>query len=241
MAPLQALAAEYGIALLEDAAHGLFGTYRQRSLGTFGTLGTYSFDALKNVSCGEGGALLINDPDLTGAVEVAYQRGTNKSEFLRGQSDHYEWLGSGGNYSPSELQAAFLLGQLEGAEQIQDRRRQIWQQYQEGLAAWAEAEHAQLPVCPPDCVPAYHLFFLLLKTAADRPRMIQHLADSGIASAFHFMPLHQSPGGQRFQTRSDVCTVATDVSARLLRLPLYPVLSDQDVERVITAVCAFRT
>lgn len=235
---LQRLAAERGLALIEDAAHGLFGRLAGRALGTFGSLGTLSFDALKNVSCGEGGALILSDESLSEAVEVAFERGTNRARFVRGEVDSYLWLGAGGHFAPSELQAACLLGQLEGADAIQHRRAAIWQGYQQDLADWAAAREVQLPGEPADALPACHLYYLMLPHPELRQRLSAHLAERGIASAFHYQPLHASPGGRTL--RSADCQVAARAGACLLRLPLYPGLGEREYERVVDAVCAFR-
>jgi dTDP-4-amino-4,6-dideoxygalactose transaminase len=224
---------ETGIPLVEDAAHALFGQYKGRALGSLGILGALSFDYAKNVTCGEGGALLVNDIALLESAETAYQRGTNRARLLRGESTRYEWLGPGGNYSTSELQAAYLCAQLEGARAMQERRARIWATYKAGLCEWASARGVTLPSCPPDCLPAYHLFFLIYPDARSRDATIRFLGRHGIAAAFHYLPLHMSPAARLLGATSRDCPVAARLSERLLRIPFHPGLSDDDVRRVI--------
>lgn len=237
MEPLLKIAAKYGIHIIEDAAHGLFGTHRGKPLGTIGSLGAFSFDFAKNVTCGEGGALVVNDPALIESAEIIYHRGTNRGLFMRGIIEKYEWIGAGGNYSPSELQTAFLLGQLEGSDHIQQRRKEITTEYELHLRDWALENEVCLPVYPDYCDSAYHLFYILLKTLDDRTLLIKHLAARGVSSSYHYMPLHLAPAGRQFRAAS--CNVAEDISTRLLRLPLHPGMTDEDVQYVISAVTSF--
>lgn len=239
MDALLELSVKYRIPLIEDNAHGLFGQYNGRKLGTMGALGALSFDYAKNLICGEGGALLINEPDLADVAEVIYQRGTNRAQLLRGQAVMYEWVGAGGNYSPSELQAAFLRAQLEGWQQIQERRRWLWQTYQEYLGDWAQENCVTLPFCSENCDPAYHLFYIILPSALDRNEAIIHLRKRGVDSAFHYLPLHLSPAGRGFGGDAGLCPVVEDLSQRLLRLPFYTDMTDTEVETVVSALSSF--
>jgi dTDP-4-amino-4,6-dideoxygalactose transaminase len=231
-----ALARRHHIAVVEDNAHGLFGRYRGRPLGTFGQLATLSFHETKNVSCGEGGALLINEPAYGERAEIIREKGTNRAQFFRGQVDKYTWVDLGSSFLPSDLLAAFLLAQLESADLIQARRRKIWTTYQRELAAWAGREGVRLPVVPAHCEQPYHMFYLLLPSLAERQSLIAHLKARQIMSAFHYVPLHLSPMGIRFGGQPGMCPVTEDVSDRLLRLPFYTELSEDDQARVIAAI-----
>jgi dTDP-4-amino-4,6-dideoxygalactose transaminase len=234
------LAARHGLALIEDNAHGLFGCYRDRMLGTFGALATLSFHETKNISCGEGGALLVNDPHLVSRAEFIREKGTNRSDFLRGRIDKYVWVEIGSSYLPSDVLAAYLYGQLERREQIYALRRCIFERYAAGLAGWAAEQGVRLPLVPAHCEQAYHMFYLLLPSAAHRQRLIDGLREQGIGSAFHYPPLHLSPVGERFGYRQGHCPLTEDLSARLLRLPFYNNLSVAQQERVLDVVRAFR-
>jgi dTDP-4-amino-4,6-dideoxygalactose transaminase len=230
------LAEQKGIAVVEDNAHGLFGAYRGKKLGTFGCLATQSFHETKNLHCGEGGALLVNDPALVERAEIIREKGTNRSRFFRGQVDKYTWVDLGSSYLPSDLLAAFLLAQLEHIEDIQASRRRLWEYYNTNLADWAEARGVQLPHIPPHCDQAYHLFYLLMPSLDDRQRLIAGLKERGILSVFHYLPLHISPMGERFGGRPGDCPVTESISDRLVRLPFYNDLTEADQERVVAAI-----
>ncbi|MGC8874798.1 MAG: dTDP-4-amino-4,6-dideoxygalactose transaminase [Chloroflexia bacterium] len=233
------IAQHYGLAVVEDNAHGLFGKYRGRYLGTFGCLATQSFHETKNVTCGEGGALLINDPQYIDRAEIIREKGTNRSRFFRGQVDKYTWVDIGSSYLPSDILAAFLYAQLEERERIQARRRHIWEFYARELRDWAEEHGVRLPVIPPHCEQPYHLFYLLLPSLEARTRLIAHLKERGILAVFHYLPLHLSPMGQRFGGKPGDCPVTEEVSDRLLRLPFYSDLTDEELTEVVEAVRAF--
>ena len=230
------LADKNGIAVVEDNAHGLFGTYRGRKLGTFGRLATQSFHETKNIHCGEGGALLINDSSLVERAEVIREKGTNRSRFFRGQVDKYTWVDVGSSYLPSDLLAAFLLAQLEGVVDIQARRRRLWEYYNANLSEWALTKGVQLPHIPSHCGQAYHLFYLLMPSLEDRQRLIAGLKERGILSVFHYLPLHSSPMGESFGGRPGDCPVTESVSDRLIRLPFYNDLTEAEQERVVGAI-----
>lgn len=236
MDAIMALAGQKGIAVVEDNAHGLFGAYRGKNLGTFGCLATQSFHETKNLHCGEGGALLVNDPSLVERAEIIREKGTNRSRFFRGQVDKYTWVDLGSSYLPSDLLAAFLLAQLEHIEGIQARRRRLWEYYNTNLADWAEVRGVQIPHIPPHCGQAYHLFYLLMPSLDDRQRLIAALKERGILSVFHYLPLHLSPMGERFGGRPGDCPVTESVSDRLVRLPFYNDLTEADQERVVAAI-----
>jgi dTDP-4-amino-4,6-dideoxygalactose transaminase len=230
------VAGKYNIPIVEDNAHGLFGKYQGRYLGTFGALATQSFHETKNFICGEGGALLINDPQYIQRAEIIREKGTNRSRFFRGEVDKYTWVDVGSSYLPSDILAAFLYAQLEAREEIQAKRRQVWEYYREHLQGWAEANAVRLPVVPSHCQQSYHMFYVLLPSLEQRQALIAHLKTRGILSVFHYLPLHLSDMGRRFGGREGDCPVTEDVSDRLLRLPFYNELTEQDQARVVTAI-----
>ncbi|HZR84791.1 MAG TPA: dTDP-4-amino-4,6-dideoxygalactose transaminase [Candidatus Binatia bacterium] len=232
------IARRHGIALIEDNAHGLFGRWRGQPLGSFGELATLSFHETKNVSCGEGGALVVNDARLKDRAEVLREKGTDRARFLRGETERYSWIDLGSSYVPSEISAAFLLGQLEVADQIQTRRRHVWRAYRDALADWAADIGASLPSIPGDCESAYHVFHVLMPTAADREALLRHLDARRIEATRHYEPLHLSPFAKRLGPQAP-CPVAEDVAARIVRLPLFAALSATAQERVIDAVRSY--
>jgi dTDP-4-amino-4,6-dideoxygalactose transaminase len=239
MDSIMEIAERHGVAVIEDNAHGLFAKYRGQYLGTFGKMATQSFHETKNFSCGEGGALLVNDPTLTERAEIIREKGTNRSQFIRGQIDKYSWVDLGSSYLPSDMLAAFLYAQFEARDQIQGRRQQIWQFYQDNLAAWAESCGVILPTIPPHCEQSYHMFYMLLPNVDQRQALIDHLKSKGILSVFHYLPLHLSTMGKRFGGQVGDCPVTEDISDRLLRLPFYYSLSDEEQQFVVESIQAF--
>jgi dTDP-4-amino-4,6-dideoxygalactose transaminase len=238
MRTIMEIAGRRGIAVVEDTAHGLFGRYEGRYLGTFGALSALSFHETKNFTCGEGGALVINDPALVQRAEIIREKGTDRSRFFRGQVDKYTWVDVGSSYLPSEMLAAYLLAQLEARDDIQARRRRIWHTYFDRLQHWAHNRGATLPSVPADVEQAYHMFYVLLPDEADRDACIRHLYDRGVNSVFHYVPLHRSAMGAQFPPR-DRCPVTEDASGRLLRLPFFSGLEESEQARVIDALVAF--
>ena len=228
------------VAVVEDNAHGLFGTYRGRPLGTFGCLATQSFHETKNISCGEGGALVVNDRDFAERAEIIREKGTNRSRFFRGEVDKYTWVDVGSSYLPSDALAALLLAQLEIRDDIQARRRAIWDRYRSELREWANTNCSELPTIPDHCEHPAHLFYVLLPCLDDRQAFLAHLRARGVVATFHYVPLHLSEMGGRFGGRAGDCPVTEAVSDRLVRLPLFFDLTDADQTRVIDAVKAFR-
>jgi dTDP-4-amino-4,6-dideoxygalactose transaminase len=229
-----------GVVLVEDAAHCLLASYRGRPLGGIGDLGTLSFHHTKNVTCGEGGALLVNDPALVARAEVVWEKGTDRSRFLRGEVDRYTWVDVGSSFGASELSAAFLSAQLEAAEQVTERRRAIWERYH---AAFAELELkglARRPAVPEGHVHNGHLYYLVLPSPAARAAFIGELRARGIATAFHYQPLHSSPAGRAFGRACGALARTERLSETLVRLPLFAALDDESVEAVIRA-CAEAT
>ncbi len=240
MNTILAIARRHGIAVVEDNAHGLYGRYRGRNLGTFGQLAALSFHETKNFSCGEGGALLINDAHFNQRAEVLREKGTDRSRFFRGEIDKYNWIDVGSSYLPSELLAAFLRAQLEHRDQIQSMRREIWENYARELASWAETNGVRLPIIPPECEQCYHMFYLIMPSFKSRQALISHLGGLGILAVFHYLPLHLSPMGLRFGGREGDCPVTEDLADRLLRLPFFTGMSSSEQAQVIEAVRAFR-
>jgi dTDP-4-amino-4,6-dideoxygalactose transaminase len=233
-------ASERGIAVVEDNAHGLFGKYRGKSLGSFGAMSTLSFHETKNITCGEGGALLINDTALIERAEIIREKGTNRSQFFRGQVDKYGWVDVGSSYLPSEILAAFLVAQLEQAHTIQQRRHAAWSRYRTELTAWAELHGIGLPFVPPEADHPAHMFYLLMPSLEQRQRFIAHMWQQQIVTPFHYVPLHTSIMGRKLGYGEGDCPVTEDVSDRLVRLPLYASISPEDQSKVIEQVLKFR-
>lgn len=234
------IARQHNVAVVEDNAHGLFGKYKGRYLGTFGRFAVQSFHETKNFTSGEGGALLINDPETIQRAEVIREKGTNRSRLFRGEVDKYTWIDVGSSYLPSDLLAAFLAAQLEAREAIQSRRRHIWEMYARQLRGWAQANDVRLPIVPDHCQQPYHLFYLLLPTLEVRQALIDHLKAQGILSVFHYLPLHLSAMGRSFGGRPGDCPVTEDVSDRLLRLPFYTGMTGEEQSAVIECITEFR-
>lgn len=237
MDSLCAIAQQYEIKVVEDNAHGLFARYKEKFTGTFGCLSTQSFHETKNISCGEGGALLVNDPALVERAMIIREKGTNRAQFFRGQVDKYTWVDFGSSYLPSDILAAFLLAQLESREEIRNKRRRVWNYYFTNLQVLARENGIQLPFIPENCEQSYHLFYLILPSLECRQALITHLKEHGILSVFHYVPLHLSAMGLKFGSRE--CPVAENISDRLLRLPFYNDLSEADQEHIVTAIMEF--
>jgi dTDP-4-amino-4,6-dideoxygalactose transaminase len=229
------IAARHGVPVVEDNAHGLLGTYKGRMLGTFGCLAALSFHETKNIICGEGGALLVNDPQYLERAEILREKGTNRSRFFRGEVDKYTWVDVGSSFLPSDILAAFLCAQLERRDEIQSKRRHVWLRYRECLSDWAEKLGVGLPFCPAYCEQSFHMFYLLLPSFESRQNMMRHLKEKGILSAFHYLPLHLSQMGQKFG-KQPPCPVTERISGCLLRLPLYNDLTDSEQDEVVDAV-----
>ena len=240
MDTLLSLCERHGIALIEDVALALFGTYRDRPLGSIGRFGAISFHETKNVTSGEGGALILNDPQDVERAEILREKGTDRAAFLRGDVSQYQWVDVGSSYLPSELQTAFLLGQLEQRREIQAARQKIWERYAAELQGWADDHEVTLPVVPADCRHPAHLFHLMLPTRAARDGLIAHLRQRGIVAAFHYLPLHLSRLGRRLAPDGPPLPVTEAASERIVRLPLFTGLSDGQQSQVIEAVKEFR-
>jgi dTDP-4-amino-4,6-dideoxygalactose transaminase len=233
------VATRHNLAVIEDNAHGLFGKYKGRYLGTFGSMASQSFHETKNFTSGEGGALLINDPKLAERAEIIREKGTDRSRFFRGQVDKYTWVDIGSSYLPSDILAAFLFAQFEQCEKIQVHRKQVWEVYDAGLKDWANAHDVQLPYVPHHCEQPYHMFYLLLPNLDLRQKFIAYLRERGIYSVFHYLPLHLSEMGQTFGYRVGNLPVTENVSDRLVRLPFHNALTSNEQEQVIDVIQEF--
>ena len=233
------IATQHELKVVEDNAHGLLGRYKGKLLGTFGSLATQSFHETKNFTCGEGGALVINDPSLIEPAEILREKGTNRSRFFRGQVDKYTWVGLGSSYLPSDVLSAFLLAQLESHARIQTRRKEIWETYFSGLTEWAKTSGVRLPIVPAHCEPSYHLFYLLLPDLSARQRLIEYLKNERILAVFHYQPLHLSSMGQSYGGQAGDCPVTESVADCLVRLPYFNGMTVPEQERVIEAVRSF--
>jgi dTDP-4-amino-4,6-dideoxygalactose transaminase len=240
MDALGALARGRGLAVVEDNAHGAFGRYRDRPLGALGDLGALSFHETKNLSCGEGGALLVNRADLVARAEVLREKGTDRSAFHRGEVDRYRWLDRGTSGLLSDLLAAVLLAQLRARDRILGARRALWERYRECLADWAAREGVRLPAIPEGRTPSYHMFHLLFPSGASRDAALARLRERGIGAVFHYLPLHLSPMGRSLGGREGDCPVAEDAAARVLRLPFFTDMTEAEQDQVLEEVRTIR-
>ncbi len=236
---LLSIGKKHGVPVIEDNAHGLFGRYQDRPLGSFGPLATQSFHDTKNVICGEGGALVINDSAYIERAEILWEKGTNRKKFFAGLVDKYSWVDIGSSFLLSELLAAFLFAQLEQAEKIQSLRHAVWRYYYDALQPEAQKLGIELPNAPANCEHAAHLFYILLPNQTIRDELIKFLRSKGIGSAFHYLPLHLSPMGRRFGYKDGDCPITEEVSGRLLRLPFHNRLTMEDQSRAISAISEF--
>jgi dTDP-4-amino-4,6-dideoxygalactose transaminase len=239
MDAIMAIARKNDLYVIEDAAQGVNSRYKGRFLGTIGDLGSFSFHETKNFICGEGGALLANNPRFVERAEIIREKGTNRAKFFRGQVDKYTWVDVGSSYIPSDLLAAFLFGQLEHMERITEKRKAIFGLYEALLAPLAGEGLIELPVVPDDCQSNYHMFYILLEDEKTRAALIEHLKKEGILAVFHYVPLHSSPMGRSLGGDAKPLPVTDGVSERLLRLPFYFELDEMEVRVVSDAIGAF--
>jgi dTDP-4-amino-4,6-dideoxygalactose transaminase len=239
MDTIMATANRHGIPVVEDNAHALFARYNGRYTGTFGAMATQSFHETKNFMSGEGGALLINDAMYVERAEIIREKGTNRSRFFRGQVDKYTWVDIGSSYLPSDMLAAYLYAQFEAREDIQERRKKIWTFYQSRLPEWAALHGVQLPTIPAHVEQSYHMYYLLMPSLEKRQALIAHLKERGILTVFHYLPLHLSDMGQQFGGRAGDCPVTEDISDRLLRLPFYNSITEEELECVVAGLFSF--
>ncbi len=236
MDTIMAIANRHKIPVVEDNALGLYGEYRNRFLGTIGSLGCVSFHQTKSFVCGEGGALFLNRDVLTERAEMLREKGTNRRKFARGEVDKYTWVDVGSSYVPSDLLAAFLYSQLECCTDTLWRRSRVWNYYIHELSDWALQNGVRLPTVPAECEPAYSMFYLLLPSVKVLDRLRQRLQRNHIAASFHYQPLHLSPMGRSFGARAGDCSVAESVSGRVLRLPFFTTLSEAEQAEVVRVI-----
>jgi dTDP-4-amino-4,6-dideoxygalactose transaminase len=239
MGPIQEIARRHGLMVIEDAAQGVNAHYRGRALGSIGQLGTYSFHETKNLACGEGGALCINDTALIERAEVLREKGTDRSKFLRGEIDKYTWIEGGCSGAPSELACAFLLAQLERMDWISERRCAIRLRYRDALEPLERAGWLRLPRVPEGCLSNDHIFYILLNDRATRDALMAYLGSAGVSAVFHYVPLHTAPMGRALGYGRGDLPVTEDLSSRLLRLPCYPDLTESDQDYVVAQIRSF--
>ena len=236
---IMAIAKKYDLKVVEDAAQGVMSTYKGRWLGTIGDFGCYSFHETKNFSMGEGGALIINNPAYNERAEIIREKGTNRANFLRGQVDKYTWVDRGDSYLPSELNAAYLWPQLLKAEQITENRMATWNAYYAAFAPLREAGRVALPVIPEGCTHNAHMFYLKCRDLSDRTAFIRFMKERGVACVFHYVPLHSAPAGLKYGIFQGEDVYTTAESERLVRLPLYYGMAEEDRAAVIAAALAY--
>ena len=241
MDTIMEIASRHNLVIIEDNAHGLFGKYRQRSLGSIGHMATQSFHESKNFTCGEGGALIVNDSDYFERAEIIWEKGTNRANFFRGQVDKYTWIDKGSSYLLADILAACLYGQLAHSEEIQGKRKAAWDFYYEELADWAADTGVVLPHVPAECDQAYHMFYVLMPTESLRSELMRFLRTKGISTTFHYIPLHDSPMGEGYCSDHTDCEVTSSVSGRLMRLPFFTDITRQDQRLVVKAIREFRS
>ena len=239
MDTLQNIAQKHHLLLIEDAAQALMASYKGQPLGSFGDLGCFSFHETKNIIAGEGGALIINNPQFTEQAEIIREKGTNRSQFFRGQVDKYTWISQGSSYLPGELIAAFLYAQLEEAEKIIAARLQVWDYYHQLLEPLEKSGKLRRPIIPPTCQHNGHMYYILLDSLQIRTSLISYLKEQGMSSVFHYVPLHSSPAGQHYGRVHGDMNNTNHVSDCLLRLPLFPELGLSQIETVVMAINSF--
>ena len=239
MDQIMEIAGQYHLPIVEDNAHSLFARYKGKYLGTFGAMATQSFHETKNISCGEGGAILINDLAYYERAEIIREKGTNRSRFFRGMIDKYTWVDIGSSYLPSDILAAILFAQLENWQKIQTKRQDIWNYYHQHLQNWSQRNGIQLPTIPEYCDQAYHMYYLILPSLETRQSLMAHLREKGIVAVFHYQPLHLSDMGRRFGGREGDCPVTERMGDCLLRLPFHYSLTHEDQDKVISALLEF--
>lgn len=239
MDTIMEIAGKYNLKVIEDAAQGIMSTYKGRPLGTIGDYGCFSFHETKNISMGEGGALLIADPANIENAEIVREKGTNRSKFFRGQIDKYSWVEAGSSYLPSELNAAYLWGELESADKIYEDRMNTWNYYDKTLEKLEESGKIECPVIPDDCVHNAHMYYIKAKDLEERTRLLAYLKENGISAVFHYIPLHSAAAGMKYGRFSGEDKYTTKESERLLRLPLYYGMKEEDREKVVRCVEAF--
>lgn len=238
---LAKLCDQSGLALVEDNAHGLGGTFQGKPLGTFGSMSTLSFHETKNITCGEGGALTVNSPQLLESAEILREKGTNRARFLRGQVDKYTWVDVGSSWVASDILAAYLVAQLENFDSIQAKRHWIWDSYNSELTEWAAKQGVRLPQVPALAKHSAHMFYLHLQSIEVRDRFIEHMREKGVMTVFHYQALNTSEVGKRFGGNPGDCPVSESAAQTLVRLPLFVDLKEAELDQIISAVKEFET
>jgi dTDP-4-amino-4,6-dideoxygalactose transaminase len=233
------IANKHNILVIEDAAHGFLSTYKGKYLGTIGDIGCFSFHETKNITCGEGGAIILNNERFIKRAEIVREKGTNRCIFFRGEVDKYTWVDIGSSYLPSEINAAFLWAQLEEAESITRQRLRIWEMYHDAFGRLEDEGKVRRPITPPECQHNAHMYYLLLPDLESRTTLLKKLQVAGICAIFHYVPLHSSPAGIKYGRVSGQIAVTDNISERILRLPLYYTMLDDDIEMVVKTVEGF--
>ncbi|MDD6207338.1 MAG: dTDP-4-amino-4,6-dideoxygalactose transaminase [Clostridiales bacterium] len=239
MDTIMKIASKYHLKVVEDAAQGMMSSYKGKALGTIGDYGCYSFHETKNYSMGEGGALLLSKPEDIEEAEIIREKGTNRSKFFRGQVDKYTWVAAGSSYLPSEINVAYLWAQLLEAEKINENRMQSWNRYYQSLLPLSQAGLIELPVVPKDCIHNAHMFYLKAKDLEERDALIRYLKENGIIAVFHYIPLHTSSAGKQYGRFYGEDVYTTKESERLLRLPMYYGLKEEDQNKVVNTIKKF--
>ncbi len=239
MAQIREIARQHNLYIIEDAAQGVMSTYKDQPLGSLGHIAAVSFHETKNVISGEGGALLINQPDLIERAEIIWEKGTNRSQFFRGQVDKYTWVDIGSSYLPSEINAAFLWAQLEAAQAITQKRLNLWEEYHQKLAELETISKISRPIIPSHVQHNAHMYYILLSDVNSRTALIKNLKNQGIYSVFHYVPLHSSPAGKKYGRVHGSLNITNDISNRLLRLPLFPSLTTEQLHCIVNCIKSF--
>ncbi|MGI6152630.1 MAG: dTDP-4-amino-4,6-dideoxygalactose transaminase [Christensenellaceae bacterium] len=239
MDSILAIAQKHGLVVIEDAAQGMMAKYKEKPLGAIGALGSYSMHETKNYSMGEGGCLIVNDTAYLEKAEIIREKGTDRSKFWRGQVDKYTWQDVGSSYLPSDINAAYLLGQLDIADKINDARMAVWNMYMDALGGVAKSGRTDVPHIPEECVHNAHMFYIKLKDLKDRTEYITYMKEKGINCVFHYIPLHSAPAGKKYGRFCGEDRYTTKESERLVRLPLYYGMTDKDAECVIEHTLAY--
>ena len=233
------IARRHNLTVIEDAAQAIASTYKGKALGTLGDFGCYSFHETKNISMGEGGALLIQNEDLVEPAEIIREKGTNRAKFFRGQIDKYTWVNYGSSYLPSDMNAAYLWAQLENIDIIQKKRLSVWNRYKEGLSELEKKEYIEFGVIPDECTNNAHMFYIKVRDLENRTDLLNFLKENGIQAVFHYVPLHSAPAGRKFGRFNGEDRYTTKESERLVRLPLFYSIADEEVNFIIEIVKEF--
>lgn len=240
MDEIMEIAQKHDLSVIEDNAHGLYGSYKGKPLGSIGHIATQSFHGTKNISCGEGGAIIINDPQYIERAEILRDKGTDRANFFRGQTDKYTWVDKGSSYVMSDILAAYLYAQVLLSEQIQAKRSEIWYFYNRKLSNWANENNVRMPVIPANCDQAYHMYYLIFPNLQARSDFISYMSAHDISAVFHYVPLHTSDFGKKLHKPGNPLPNTEIYSDRLVRLPLFYDLNDSEMERVVSVIMEYK-